>query len=76
MKVQMKASYEEMTARLKAKMDSHHEKFMMIIKASKEKTQAMREACLESEEPTSKEMQSIAEHEEVPKRLYWKLLEH
>jgi hypothetical protein len=21
-------------------------------------------------------MQSIAEHEEVPKRLYWKLLEH
>jgi hypothetical protein len=68
MMARMKAGYEEMTARLKAKMDSHHEKLMAIMKASKEKIEAKREACLGSEEPTSEEMQTVAEHEGVPRK--------
>jgi hypothetical protein len=63
------ANQEEM----KAKRDSHHEK-LMIMKAGKEKIQAVWEACLEitdfclvSKEPTSEETKSKAEHEEVSK---------
>jgi hypothetical protein len=41
---------------MKAKMDSHHEKLMTIMKAGKEKIRVMREVCLESKEPTSLEM--------------------
>jgi hypothetical protein len=33
-------------AEMKAKMDCHHEKLMTIMKASKEKTEAMSEVCL------------------------------
>jgi hypothetical protein len=53
-------------------IDSHHEK--LITKAGKEKIQAMRdaclektEACLESKEPTSLEIEPVAVHEDVPK---------
>jgi hypothetical protein len=31
---------------MKAKMDSHHEKLMAIMKAGQEKTETMMEACL------------------------------
>jgi hypothetical protein len=48
-------------------MDSHHEKSTTIMKACREKTEAMREACLKSNEPTSLEIESVAVHEEVPK---------
>jgi hypothetical protein len=68
---------------MKVKTDSHHEKLMTIMKARKEKIRAMREACLEAteaclenKEPTSPEVESEAEHEEVPKRPQWKLSEH
>jgi hypothetical protein len=36
---------------IKAKMDSYHEKLMTIMKASKEKIEAVREACLERRRP-------------------------
>jgi hypothetical protein len=57
-----------------ARMDAHHEKLMTILKTGKEKIEATREACLEkmegcleSKEPTSLEVESIAAHEEVTK---------
>jgi hypothetical protein len=35
---------------MKAKMNCHHKKLMMIMKAGKEKIEAMKEACLEKME--------------------------
>jgi hypothetical protein len=40
---------------------------MTIMKAGKETTEAMREACRESKEPTPSEVESAAVHEEVPR---------
>jgi hypothetical protein len=59
-----------------AKMDAHHEKLVTIMKTGEENIEATREACLEkfeawacleSKEPTSLEVESIAAHEEVTK---------
>jgi hypothetical protein len=57
------ANQEEM----KAKMVPHHENLITIIKVGKEKMEAVREGCLESKKPSSEEMKSEAEHEEVAK---------
>jgi hypothetical protein len=65
---------EEMLTKMELKADSHREKLMAIMKAGKEKIEAMRmaclemtEACLESKVPTSLEIKSEAEHQDVPK---------
>jgi hypothetical protein len=59
---------------MRANLHSHNEKLMTILTAGKEKMQATREAyfekteaCLESKDPTSLEVESEAEYEEVPK---------
>jgi hypothetical protein len=40
---------------------------MMIMRACREYIEDMIEACLESKEPTSVQVESITVHEEVPK---------
>jgi hypothetical protein len=64
----------ETNQQMKAKMDSHHEKLMMIMKAGKKKTEAIREtclenteACLESKQPTSMEVESETKQQYVHK---------
>jgi hypothetical protein len=52
---------------MRAKLDAHREEMMTeeeVIKARQETT----EACLEKEEPTSLEVESVAVHAEVPKK--------
>jgi hypothetical protein len=59
----MDANQAESTARLEAKMDSHHKKLMTIMEASKEKL----EAHPEKVEANPKEMKPVAVHEEIRK---------
>lgn len=70
----------EMLARTKAKMDSHQERMEVKMDAWLEELKAWRketmayqevmEACLESKEPTSIEIEAIAVHEEVSKEVH------
>jgi hypothetical protein len=71
---EIRAGQEHLKEEMKAKMDSHHEKLMTLVKADKEKIEAIREACLEktescleSKEPVRLELESIAVHEDIPK---------
>jgi hypothetical protein len=63
-----------MMARLEVKLDARHERMMVRMDSKLEKIKAMREtclgkteACLESMEPTSLEIESGSELQEVPK---------
>jgi hypothetical protein len=52
-----------------AKLDAHHERMKASVNAWQEETKANREAteaCLDSKKPNPEEMESGAEHREVP----------
>jgi hypothetical protein len=68
----MTAYYEEMTANLDVKMDSHHEEMMALIKPGQGKVEAMMEVCLKKTEAMDleanpEEIESGLEYQEVPK---------
>jgi hypothetical protein len=69
-------------ARLKAKLDSHHEELMVIMKADQEKNEAMMRACVEKTKATDlvaypEETESEPQHQKsLRKRTRWKLWEH
>jgi hypothetical protein len=70
MLTEMNANKKTMHERMMAKLDAHHERMMAKLDAHHVRTMACletTEAHLECKEPTLEEMESKAEHREVPK---------